>query len=53
MQKKVMRSSFEEVQENTGWTIAEKDAPAIAPPSKVELVALDAIDPNKIRLLEF
>ena len=46
-------ASFEEIQENTGWTIAEKGAPFITPPDKEELAALEKIDPNKIRLLEF
>ncbi|MCL1915612.1 MAG: hypothetical protein FWG17_02720 [Desulfovibrionaceae bacterium] len=46
-------SSFQEVQENTGWTIAEKDAPFAAPPTEKELAALNKVDPNKVRLLEF
>ena len=46
-------SSFEEVQNNTGWAIAEKDAPFAAAPTARELEALDKVDPNKVRLLEF
>lgn len=46
-------TNFAEVQENTGWKIAETNAPTMAAPTKEELEALDKIDPNKIRLLEF
>ncbi len=46
-------SSFAEVQENTGWKIEETNAPIMDPPTKEELEALDQVDPNKVRLLEF
>jgi glutaconate CoA-transferase subunit B len=46
-------TSFEEIQKNTGWTIEEKNAPAMAAPTDAELAALDKIDPNKIRMAEF
>lgn len=46
-------ATLEEVQKNTGWEITEKDVPTLVPPTEEELVALEKVDPNRIRYVEF
>lgn len=43
--------SFEEVQAATGWPL--KNAPSTPPPTDAELAALQAVDPTRVRDIEF
>lgn len=46
-------TSLDEVRENTGWEIAQADVPVCAAPTPEELAALEKVDPNRIRYIEF
>lgn len=46
-------TTLEEVKKNTGWEITETDVPVVAPPTEEELAALEKVDPNRIRYIEF
>lgn len=46
-------SSLAEVRANTGWEIAALDTPVCAAPTPEELAALERVDPNRIRYMEF
>jgi len=46
-------TNLEEVKQNTGWEITQKDVPVIAPPTGEELAALEIVDPNRMRYIEF
>lgn len=46
-------TSLDEVRENTGWEITQADVPFCAAPTPEELAALERIDPNRIRHMEF
>ncbi|MBC7076191.1 MAG: CoA-transferase [Syntrophomonadaceae bacterium] len=46
-------TTVEEVKENTGWEIEEKDVPVMAPPTEEELAAIKKVDPNNILAFEF
>lgn len=46
-------SSLAEIRANTGWEIAALDAPVCTAPTPEELAALERVDPNRIRYMEF
>lgn len=46
-------ANLDEVKSNTGWEINQTDVPFAPPPTEAELAALDKIDPNRIRYVEF
>lgn len=46
-------TTLEEVKENTGWEITQKDVPVYPVPTPEELAALEKVDPNRIRYIEF
>lgn len=46
-------SSLDEVKENTGWEITQTTVPTTPAPTAEELAALENVDPNKIRYVEF
>jgi glutaconate CoA-transferase subunit B len=46
-------SSIEEVKANTGWEITQTNVPWTPEPTAEELAALEAVDPNRIRYVEF
>ncbi len=46
-------TTVEEVRENTGWIIDEKEAPVMDPPTEQELAALKRVDPHNILAFEF
>jgi glutaconate CoA-transferase subunit B len=46
-------SSLEEVKNNTGWEITQETVPVASAPTAEELAALDKVDPNRIRYVEF
>jgi len=46
-------TTLAEVKENTGWEITQTDVPVIPEPTAEELAALEKVDPNRIRYIEF
>lgn len=46
-------SSLEEVKANTGWEIKQTIVPTTPEPTAEELAALEKVDPNRIRYIEF
>ncbi|MBC7345129.1 MAG: hypothetical protein H5U03_06910 [Clostridia bacterium] len=46
-------SSLEEVKANTGWDIVQAEVPFTPAPTAEELAALEKVDPNRIRYVEF
>jgi glutaconate CoA-transferase subunit B len=46
-------SSLDEVKENTGWLVTQTEVPVYPAPMDEELAALEKIDPNRIRYIEF
>ncbi|MDR3565761.1 MAG: CoA-transferase [Negativicutes bacterium] len=46
-------SSLEEVKTNTGWEITQTSVPWTPEPTAAEMAALEKIDPNRIRDVEF
>lgn len=46
-------SSLEEVKANTGWEITQTDVAFTDAPTDEELAALEKVDPNRIRNIEF
>lgn len=46
-------SSLEEVKANTGWEITQSDVPFTPEPTAEELAAIELVDPNRIRYIEF
>ena len=46
-------TTIDEVRENTGWEISAADVPVCAAPTPDELAALERVDPNRIRYIEF
>jgi glutaconate CoA-transferase subunit B len=46
-------SSIKEVKANTGWEITQTDVPWTPEPTAEELAALETVDPNRIRYVEF
>lgn len=46
-------SSIDEIRENTGWEIPPADVPTCPAPTTEELAALEKVDPNRIRYIEF
>ncbi|NPV26390.1 MAG: CoA-transferase [Firmicutes bacterium] len=46
-------SSLEEVKANTGWEITQTEVPFTPAPTEEELAALEKVDPNRIRYIEF
>ncbi len=46
-------TTIDEVIKNTGWEIARTSVPLCAPPLPEELAALEKVDPNNIRYIEF
>jgi hypothetical protein len=46
--------SLSRVQEQTGFAFESEDpAPVVPPPSEAEIAALDAVDPDRVRDVEF
>ncbi len=46
-------SSAAEVQQQTGFAVETADVPLTPAPTEAELAALHAVDPNRVRLIEF
>jgi glutaconate CoA-transferase subunit B len=46
-------TSMDEIRENTGWEIPPADVPIYPAPTTEELAALEKVDPNRIRYIEF
>ncbi len=46
-------TNLDEVRANTGWEIPAADVPVCAGPTPAELAALEKVDPNGIRYIEF
>ena len=46
-------TTIDEVKENTGWEITSTDVPVYPAPTQEELAALEKVDPNRIRYIEF
>ena len=46
-------SNIKEIKANTGWEITQTEVPWTPEPTKEELFALEKVDPNRIRYIEF
>ena len=46
-------TTLDEVKENTGWEISNDKVPICPPPTDEEISALEKVDPNRIRYIEF
>ena len=46
-------SSLEEVKANTGWNIDQKEVSITPAPTDEELTALEQVDPQRVRDVEF
>lgn len=46
-------TTLDEVKKNTGWEITQTEVPVVEPPTPEELAALEKVDPNRIRYIEF